>query len=142
MNWQKLIKGRRGGIRTPGKAKVAALIPRSCRKKSEASSQKDIWLANSLKLPALSWLTTTQFKLTLKLMNWHYHITSDPNVLVGKPIIRGSRLAVEFILGLIGQGWSEQEIIRNYNITQDQIRACAIYAQERLNEEKVFSISR
>jgi uncharacterized protein (DUF433 family) len=74
-------------------------------------------------------------------MNWHGHIIADPKILVGKPVIRGTRLSVEFILGLIGQGWSEQEIIRNYNITQDQIRACVIYAQERLNEEKVFSIS-
>jgi hypothetical protein len=43
-------------------------------------------------------------------MNWRDHITADPAVLVGKPVIRGTRLAVEFVLGLIAQGWSEQQL--------------------------------
>jgi uncharacterized protein (DUF433 family) len=73
-------------------------------------------------------------------MNWHEHITADPAVLVGKPVIRGTRLAVEFILGLIVEGWPEPEIIRNYRITSEQVRACVAYAQERLNEEKVFAV--
>jgi uncharacterized protein (DUF433 family) len=67
-------------------------------------------------------------------MKWQEHITADPAILVGKPIIRGTRLAAEFILGLIAQGWSEQEIMRNYQLTSDQVRACVAYAQERLNE--------
>ena len=75
-------------------------------------------------------------------MNWQDHITADPAVLVGKPILRGTRLSVEFILGLIAQGWPEQEITRNYRLTSEQVRACATYAQERLNEEKVFAIGR
>ena len=75
-------------------------------------------------------------------MNWQDHITGEPAVLVGKPIVRGTRLAVEFILGLIAQGWTEQEITRNYRLTTEQVRACATYAQERLNEEKVFAIDR
>ena len=73
-------------------------------------------------------------------MNWHDHITADPAVLVGKPVVRGTRLAVEFILGLIAQGWPESEIAHNYRLTSEQIRACAAYAQERLNEEKVFAV--
>jgi len=73
-------------------------------------------------------------------MNWHHYITADPAVLVGKPVIRGTRLAVEFILGLIAAGWPEQEIMRNYHLSAEQVRACVGYAQERLNEEKVFAI--
>jgi uncharacterized protein (DUF433 family) len=72
-------------------------------------------------------------------MNCHDFITVDPAVLVGKPVVRGTRLAVEFVLGLIAQGWPEEEIMRNYRLTRDQVRACAAYAQERLSEEKVFS---
>jgi uncharacterized protein (DUF433 family) len=72
-------------------------------------------------------------------MNWQDYITADATVLVGKPVIRGTRLAVEFVLGLIAQGWPEQEIIRNYRLTSEQVRACAAYAQERLNEERVYS---
>lgn len=75
-------------------------------------------------------------------MNRQDHITAAPAVLVGKPIVGGTRLAVEFILGLIAQGWSEQEITRHYRLTIEQVRACATYAQERLNEEKVFAIGR
>jgi uncharacterized protein (DUF433 family) len=66
-------------------------------------------------------------------------ITADAEVLTGKPVIRGTRLAVEFILGLIAEGWKEDDIVRNYLLTGDQIRACAAYARERLNEEKVFA---
>jgi uncharacterized protein (DUF433 family) len=73
-------------------------------------------------------------------MNWQEYITADPAVLVGKPVIRGTRLAVEFILGLIAQGWAEDEIMRNYRVTREQVRACVAYAQQRLNEEKVFAL--
>ena len=74
-------------------------------------------------------------------MNWQDYITADPAVLVGKPVIRGTRLAVEFILGLIAQGWPEEEIVRNYRVTRERIRACVAYARERLNEERVFALA-
>lgn len=72
-------------------------------------------------------------------MNWQEYITADPKVLVGKPVIKGTRLAVEFVLGLIAQGWPEEEILRNYHLTKEQVRACAAYAQARMSEEKVFA---
>jgi uncharacterized protein (DUF433 family) len=72
-------------------------------------------------------------------MNWQDYITIDPAVLVGKPVIKGTRLSVEFMLGLIAQGWAEQDILSNYRITQEQLRACAAYAQARISEEKVFA---
>jgi uncharacterized protein (DUF433 family) len=75
-------------------------------------------------------------------VNARDHIVVDPAVLVGKPVIRGTRLAVEFVLGLIAQGWPEEEIMRNYRLTQDQVRACAAYAQERLSEEKAFALTK
>jgi uncharacterized protein (DUF433 family) len=75
-------------------------------------------------------------------MNWQNYITVDPAVMVGKPVIHGTRLAVEFILGLIAQGWPEDEIVRNYRITAEQVRACVAYAQDRLNEEKVFAVAK
>lgn len=75
-------------------------------------------------------------------VNWHEHITADPAVLVGKPVIRGTRLGVEFVLGLMAQGWPEQEITHNYRLTREQVRACVAYAQERLNEEKVYAVAR
>jgi uncharacterized protein (DUF433 family) len=74
-------------------------------------------------------------------MDWKAHITADPQVLVGKPVIRNTRLSVEFILGLLAQGWPEDEIIRNYRVSAEQVRACAAYAQDRLNEERVFAVA-
>lgn len=72
-------------------------------------------------------------------MDWQECIEVDPAVLVGKPVVRGTRLAVEFILGLLAEGWSEDEICRNYSsLTRDHIRACLAYARERLSEESVF----
>ena len=49
-------------------------------------------------------------------MNWQDYVTVDRAVLVAKPVIKGPRLAVEFILGLIPQGWAEDEILRNCHI--------------------------
>jgi uncharacterized protein (DUF433 family) len=60
---------------------------------------------------------------------WQTHITVDPQILVGKPVVRGTRLAVEFIIELLAQGWSEADILRNYpGLTQEDIRACLAYA--------------
>ncbi|MCX6915469.1 MAG: DUF433 domain-containing protein [Verrucomicrobia bacterium] len=57
-------------------------------------------------------------------MNWQDYITVDSGVLVGKPIIKGTRLSVEFMLGLIAQGWPEDEILLNYRVNREQLRVC------------------
>jgi uncharacterized protein (DUF433 family) len=50
-------------------------------------------------------------------------------VLVGKPVVKGTRLAVEFIVDLLAQGWSEADILRNYpRLTREDIQACLAYA--------------
>ena len=72
-------------------------------------------------------------------MEWQRYITADSTILVGKPVIKGTRLSVEFILGLMAQGWPEEEIVRNYRLTKEQVRACVAYAKERLSEERVFA---
>jgi uncharacterized protein (DUF433 family) len=73
--------------------------------------------------------------------NWEERISVDPAILVGKPVIKGTRLAVEFIIDLLAQGWSFDDILRNYpGITTDDIRACLSYAGESLRREKVFPL--
>ncbi len=60
----------------------------------------------------------------------HPSITLDPNVLAGKPIIRGTRLSVEFVIGLLAAGWSEADILANYpGITHEDVLACLSYAR-------------
>jgi len=62
-------------------------------------------------------------------MEWRDRISIDPRILVGKPVIEGTRLAVEFIVELLASGWSEAEILQNYpGISGDDIRACLAYA--------------
>lgn len=66
-------------------------------------------------------------------------ITIDPVVLVGKPVVRGTRLSVDFLLDLMAQGWPESEILRNYpGLSRDDLLACVAYARERVREERVF----
>jgi len=69
----------------------------------------------------------------------HPRITVDPKVLVGKPIIQGTRLSVEFVIGLMADEWSKAEILANYpGITHEDITACLAYARDVLSSEKVF----
>ena len=66
-------------------------------------------------------------------------IVLDPAVLAGKPVIRGTRLSVEFVIGLLADGWSEGEILRNYpGLTGDDIAACLGYARDVLRSEKIY----
>ena len=66
-------------------------------------------------------------------MSWQDRIVIDPGVLSGKPIVKGTRLAVEFIVELLAQGWTEAEILKNYpGITREDILACLAYARDAL----------
>lgn len=69
----------------------------------------------------------------------HERIAINPEVLVGKPVVRGTRLSVDFLLDLMGQGWQEAEILRNYpGLVHEDLLACTAYASERIREERVF----
>jgi len=73
------------------------------------------------------------------MMNKQDRIAIDPEILVGKPVVRGTRLAVEFIIDLLAQGWTEKEILRNYpSLSQEDIQACLRYASTVLKSEKVY----
>lgn len=74
-------------------------------------------------------------------MEWRDRITTDPEVLSGKPVIRGTRLAVEFILELLAAGQPESEIVSNYpGITREDILACLAYASYLAHEYKAYPI--
>jgi uncharacterized protein (DUF433 family) len=75
------------------------------------------------------------------MVDWQDRIVIDPNILVGKPTIKGTRLAVEFIIELMAQGWAEADILRNYpGLTRDDIQACLAYASSILRAEKVYPL--
>ena len=61
-------------------------------------------------------------------MNWQDHISIDSQVLVGKPVVKGTRIAVELVVELMANGWTQEQILENYsNLTADDIRACLAY---------------
>jgi uncharacterized protein (DUF433 family) len=66
-------------------------------------------------------------------------ITLDPAVLAGKPVVRGTRLSVEFVIGLMAEGWSEQDILAEYpGLTHEDLVACLAYARDILKSERVY----
>lgn len=68
-------------------------------------------------------------------------IVLDSEVLVGKPILEGTRISVEFVMGLLADGWSHEDILRNYpHLSNDDITACLKYATELLQAERVFPL--
>ena len=76
-------------------------------------------------------------------MDWRQYITADPAVLGGKPVARGTRLAVDFILGLYAAGWTTQQIIENYpDLTPESLRAVFAFAAESLGDETFYPLRR
>jgi uncharacterized protein (DUF433 family) len=72
-------------------------------------------------------------------MNWQQRITVDPNVLVGKPIVKGTRISVEFVIDLLARGWTTEQILKEYDhLTPEDIQACLAYASEMLKTERVY----
>lgn len=68
-------------------------------------------------------------------------VVIDPQILAGKPVIRGTRLAVEFILELLAAGQSESEVLANYpGLSREDILACLSYASYLAHEYKAFPI--
>jgi len=74
-------------------------------------------------------------------MNWHERIVIDPKVLVGKPVIKGTRIAVEFVIDLLGRGWTVEQVLKEYDhLTAEDIQACLAYAGEVLRSERVYVV--
>ncbi len=70
-------------------------------------------------------------------------ITVNPKVLVGKPVIRGTRISVELVLDLLSQGWSTEQVLQQYDhLTKEDVRACLAYAGEVLRSETVYPLGR
>ena len=71
-------------------------------------------------------------------MTTNERITLDPAILAGKPVVRGTRLSVEFIIGLMADSWAEADILTNYpGLTHEDIAACLAYARDLLQSERV-----
>jgi uncharacterized protein (DUF433 family) len=74
-------------------------------------------------------------------MDWRQYIHSDSEILMGKPVVKGTRLAVDFILRLFAVGWTEQQVLENYpTLTPEALRAVFAFAAECLREETLYTV--
>ena len=76
-------------------------------------------------------------------MDWKNRIESDPEICGGRPRIKGTRLTVEFLLGLMAAGWSEAQILDSYpHLCEADLRAVFAFAQALIEEEKYLPLPR
>jgi uncharacterized protein (DUF433 family) len=72
-------------------------------------------------------------------MNWQERIAIDPAILTGKPTVKGTRIAVEFVVDLLARGWTQEDILREHDhLSAEDIQACLAYASEMLQSERVY----
>ena len=65
------------------------------------------------------------------MVNWRDHIETTPDVMGGKPVVRGTRVTVEILLELLTAGWSEDELLRNYpRVSPDALKAVYAFARD------------
>lgn len=69
----------------------------------------------------------------------HPRIIRDPTILAGKPVVQGTRLSVEHLIGLMADGWSEADILTDYpGLERADLSACLAHARDLLRSERVY----
>jgi uncharacterized protein (DUF433 family) len=72
-------------------------------------------------------------------MDLKNRIVLDPKILTGKPTIRETRIAVEFIIDLLAGGWTIEQVLQEYDhLTREDIQACLMYVSDMLHAERVY----
>jgi uncharacterized protein (DUF433 family) len=70
---------------------------------------------------------------------WHEYIHSDPTVLLGKPVIKGTRMSVSFVLDLYAAGWTETMILDNYpHLSKESLLAVLSFTAECMKQENLY----
>lgn len=76
-------------------------------------------------------------------MAWEKYIQSDPEVLLGKPVIRGTRLSVEFIIQRLANGWTTEQLLENYpQLSRAALQAVFVYVGDCLRDGLLFDNKR
>jgi uncharacterized protein (DUF433 family) len=69
-------------------------------------------------------------------------IVADPDVLAGKPVVRGTRISVDLVIDLLARGYSKEQVLEQYDhLTIDDVHACLAYAREVLQSERVYPVA-
>ena len=73
-------------------------------------------------------------------MDWQNYIHSDPGILAGKPVVKGTRLSVEFLLDLFAAGWSEEQVLDNYpTLTPEGMRAVFAFTADSMRDLSLYA---
>jgi uncharacterized protein (DUF433 family) len=76
-------------------------------------------------------------------VNWRRHIEANPEVMLGKPVIKGTRLTVDLILEKLAEGEEVETILQSHpHITRREIQACLVYASDVIKNEISYSLAR
>lgn len=74
-----------------------------------------------------------QIKQDDQTAEWRQYISSDPDILYGKPVVTGTRLSVAFLLDLFAGGWTEDDVLEEYpQLTRAGLRAVFAYAADQV----------
>ncbi len=74
-------------------------------------------------------------------MKWRDRIEIDPEILTGKPTIKGTRIAVELVVELLAQGYTVDQLLTQYDqLTNEDVQACLAYAADVLHSERVYPV--
>ncbi len=73
-------------------------------------------------------------------MDWQDRIVVTPDIMGGKPVIKGTRVPVQVVVGALAAGSTVQEVCASYRITEDDVRAALAYAAEVLGQEKLYAL--
>jgi len=74
-------------------------------------------------------------------MNWRDRIVADPGVLVGKAVVKGTRISVELVMDLLARGYTQQQILDQHpHLVAEDLQACLGYAADVLREERMFRL--
>jgi len=76
-------------------------------------------------------------------MNWKDRIEVNPDVLVGKPIIKGTRISVELIMDRMADGWTMEDVLAAYpHISREDVLAALSFASELFKEESFVAVGK
>jgi uncharacterized protein (DUF433 family) len=74
------------------------------------------------------------------IMQWQNLIEANPDVLAGKPVVKGTRLSVEFLLSLFAEGWSEKQVLENYpQLNRTGLQAVFAFSAQCLHDEQYIA---
>lgn len=76
-------------------------------------------------------------------MDWKNHVTVNPDILAGKPIVRGTRISVELLMDRLADGWSVEQILEAYpHLTREDVLAAIAFVAEIFREERFIAIQK